>query len=113
MVIRPAGLLVLAASLGVLGSCRDIGPSPIAPRLVLHFREPVITRFVPATGIFVPEFPATIANAGEPGGDLLSVEAAVLSWLAAPSTLFLRLVYCAAGFARHRHAWQQGIIGTQ
>jgi hypothetical protein len=47
------------------------------PQLVVRFVDPVTARFVPATGIFVAEFPVTISDPAGSGGDLLFVEAVV------------------------------------
>jgi hypothetical protein len=61
----PSGRIAVAvvmASAVVLGACRVTGPTPLAPNLLLDFEEPVIARFVSATGVFIAEFPVTVSD---------------------------------------------------
>lgn len=78
----PSGRIAVAvvmASAVVLGACRVTGPTPLAPNLLLDFEEPVIARFVSATGVFIAEFPVTVSDPHGQGGRLALVEAVVFN----------------------------------
>lgn len=69
-------IATIAASMSGCGN-DHIGPTPLPGGMRLVFDDPVLAQFVPSTGVFVAEFPVTVVDEADRGGQLLFLETMV------------------------------------